>query len=112
MSTQVNAVNKPKKIKKSAGSIAFTIINIIILTILSATFILPFINIIATSFSSAEAVNRGITFLPKGITTLWYEIVLGSAMINKHSYLLGKMDEDLKQYIMMRIITNIKGFEL
>ncbi len=33
-------------------------------------------------------------------------------MVNKHSYLLGKIDEDLKQYIMIHIVTNMKGFEL
>ncbi len=33
-------------------------------------------------------------------------------MINKHSYILGKMDEDLKQYILLRVVTDIKRFKL
>lgn len=78
MNTQIMTIKKPIKIKKNTASIVFTVINITILTLLTATFILPFINIIATSFSSAEAVNRGVTFLPVGFTTLWYEIILNS----------------------------------
>ncbi len=33
-------------------------------------------------------------------------------MINKHSYILGKMDEDLRQYILLRVVTDIKRFKL
>ncbi len=33
-------------------------------------------------------------------------------MIEKYSYLFGRLDEDLKQYISLRIIAGIKGFRL
>lgn len=76
MNTQAK---RAKKIKKTPGYIGFTVINITILTLLSLTFVLPFVNIIATSLSSAEEVKRGIVFLPKGFTSLWYEIILESS---------------------------------
>lgn len=33
-------------------------------------------------------------------------------LINRYSYLKGKMDEDLKQYILMHIIKNISKFKI
>ena len=50
------------KIKKSKGRIAFEIINYTVLTLLALICILPFIHLLAMSFSSDEFTSKGVVF--------------------------------------------------
>ena len=65
------------KIKKSKGRIAFEIINYTVLTLLALICILPFIHLLAMSFSSDEFTSKGVVFLlPKGFTLQAYKYLL------------------------------------
>ena len=65
------------KIKKSKGRIAFEIINYTVLTLLALICILPFIHLLAMSFSSDEFTSKGVVFLlPKGFTLQAYQYLL------------------------------------
>ena len=65
------------KIKKSKGRIAFEIINYTLLTLLALICILPFIHLLAMSFSSDEFTSKGVVFLlPKGFTLQAYQYLL------------------------------------
>ena len=65
------------KIKKSKGRIAFEIINYTVLTLLALICILPFIHLLAMSFSSDEFTSKGVVFLlPKGFTLQAYRYLL------------------------------------
>ena len=58
-----------RRIRESASRKAFNIINIIILLGLTSLCIIPFINVIAVSFSDNTYVSAGlVTFWPKGFT--------------------------------------------
>ena len=62
---------------KSIGRRLFHIINYTILMIISLLCILPFINLLAVSFSSSAAVSAGsVTFWPVEFTTKAYEFAL------------------------------------
>ena len=64
------------KIKKSKGRIAFEIINYTVLTLLALICILPFIHLLAMSFSSDEFTSKGVVFLlPKGFTLQAYKLL-------------------------------------
>ncbi len=39
-------------------------------------------------------------------------ILLYMPLINKYSYINGKIDEDLRQYIILRILNTIKKFKI
>lgn len=61
----------------SPGRIIFKILNIIILTLVSLTCVLPFLNLLAISFSSSADVSAGnVLFIPKGFTTFSYKYAL------------------------------------
>ena len=65
------------KIKKGKGRIAFEIINYTVLTVLALICILPFIHLLAMSFSSDEFTSKGVVFLlPKGFTLQAYQYLL------------------------------------
>ena len=65
------------KIKKTKGRIAFEIINYTALTLLALICILPFIHLLAMSFSSDEFTSKGVVFLlPKGFTLQAYQYLL------------------------------------
>lgn len=62
---------------KTKGNRIFNTINIIILAIISLTCVLPFLNLLAISFSDASAVAAGkVGFLPVGFTVSAYEFAL------------------------------------
>lgn len=64
------------KIKLSAGERAFENINLAILIFLGALMLFPFINVIAKSFSSTNAVNTGrVLFWPIGFQVETYKYV-------------------------------------
>lgn len=55
----------------------FQIINVIIISIITISCLVPILNVLATSFSSAEYINAGeVGLLPKGFTTAAYKYVL------------------------------------
>ena len=61
----------------SASRKAFMVFNIIVLTLVSLTCILPFIHLLALSFSSSSAVAAGrVGFVPIDFTTAAYEFAL------------------------------------
>lgn len=62
---------------KTKGNKIFNIVNIIILTLVSLTCVLPFLNLLAISFSDAAAVAAGrVKFLPVDFTVSSYEFAL------------------------------------
>lgn len=68
--------------KRSKGEKIFNVINIIFISFLCLTVILPFMNILATSLSSQVAVTSGeVKFLPVDITLEAYEALFESGQI-------------------------------
>lgn len=66
-------------VRTSAGRRAFLVCNLLILILLATICLLPFIHVLAVSFSNNTYVDAGVvTFLPKGFT------------IDSYSYLLSK----------------------
>lgn len=66
--------------KASGARIAFLIVNFTILTIISLICVLPFINLLAISFSSKMAVAANeVTFWPIGFNTAAYEFIMDSS---------------------------------
>ncbi|WP_455615932.1 carbohydrate ABC transporter permease [Eisenbergiella sp.] len=62
---------------KSRSRNIFMFFNVAVLTLLSLTCILPFLNLLAVSFSSSSAVASGkVTFFPVEFTTYSYEFAL------------------------------------
>ena len=81
---------------KTKGNKIFNGINIIILAIISLTCVLPFVNLLAISFSDASAVAAGkVGFLPVDFTLSAYEFALKggkfirSLMISLERVVLG-----------------------
>lgn len=67
------------KTKTSPSRKLFLVINYIILTIVSLMCILPFINLLAISFSDKTAVAaNAVSFWPVGFNTAAYEFILGN----------------------------------
>lgn len=65
------------KKKKPAGQRVFNAFNILILSLLTLSCILPFIHVIAVSFSDKAMVSRGaVAFWPKGFTLTSYQFLL------------------------------------
>jgi putative aldouronate transport system permease protein len=63
--------------RESSGRKIFNLINVFILLSFALICIIPFINVIALSFSSNEYVSAGlVTFLPKGFTLGSYKYLL------------------------------------
>lgn len=70
---------KPNKIKTSIPRKIFTFFNGTVLILLALTCLLPFINLLAISFSSPFAVTANqVGFLPVGFNTKSYEFVIRS----------------------------------
>lgn len=68
------------KTKTSTSRKVFLVINYIVLTLLSLSCILPFINLLAISFSSKTAVVANqVTFWPVGFNVAAYRFILGNA---------------------------------
>lgn len=60
--------------KREKGSIVFDTFNYILLTLLALTCLLPFLNVIATSFSDEIAIGLGkVSIYPKGFNLLAYK---------------------------------------
>lgn len=67
------------KMKTSVSRKVFLVINYIVLTILSLMCVLPFINLLAISFSDKTAVAaNAVSFWPVGFNTAAYEFILGN----------------------------------
>ena len=72
------------KMKNSASRKAFLVFNYIFLTAISLICVLPFINLLAISFSSKIAVSTNqVTFLPVEFNTAAYEFILNSSAFLK-----------------------------
>lgn len=68
------------KVKSSLSRKVFVVCNFIVLTIISLFCILPFINLLAISFSSKTAVTSGqVTFWPVNFTTSAYDFIVTSS---------------------------------
>ncbi|RAR45810.1 carbohydrate ABC transporter permease [Paenibacillus sp. MDMC362] len=66
----------------SAGRKMFLVLNYIILTFLALTMLLPFLNVIAQSFSSPGAIDRGeVMFWPVEFTFAYYKHVFNDVSI-------------------------------
>lgn len=67
------------KTKSSPSRKIFLVINYIVLTVISLTCILPFINLLAVSFSDKTAVAaNAVTFWPVGFNTAAYDFILSN----------------------------------
>ena len=67
------------KTKSSPSRKVFLVINYIVLTVISLTCILPFINLLAVSFSDKTAVAaNAVTFWPVGFNTAAYDFILSN----------------------------------
>ena len=70
------------KIKKSAGSITFDIFNYVFLFLLSVIMVYPLLNVVAVSFSSADAITAGkVSWLPIDFNIHGYEVMLRNSEI-------------------------------
>lgn len=78
----LSAVNKPtrNRIQESTGRKVFRVVNVIVLILLALICLLPFVNVIAISFSDSFYVDRNqVYFWPKGWTTSAYTYILTRA---------------------------------
>lgn len=65
------------KIKTSTGRKVFVVVNAVVLTLLAVICIIPFINVIAVSFSDQISVTSGlVTFWPVNFTLTSYKYIL------------------------------------
>ena len=78
----LSAVNKPmrNRIQESTGRKVFRVVNVIVLILLALICLLPFVNVIAISFSNSFYVDSNqVYFWPKGWTTSAYTYILTRA---------------------------------
>ena len=78
----LSAVNKPtrNRIQESTGRKVFRVVNVIFLILLALICLLPFVNVIAISFSDSFYVDSNqVYFWPKGWTTSAYTYILTRA---------------------------------
>jgi multiple sugar transport system permease protein/putative aldouronate transport system permease protein len=69
-------------IRKSFGQRTFTVFNYALLTLVSLTMLIPFLHILAGSFSSGSAIMQGkVTIFPSDFTFLNYKVVLNDIAI-------------------------------
>ena len=69
-------------IKETGSRKIFVAVNYIFLTLLSITMLIPFLNLLAGSFSSSTAIIQGkVTIFPVGFSLLNYQAVLGDSAI-------------------------------
>ena len=72
------------KIKKTLPRKIFLFFNFIVLAVMALLCVLPFINLLAISFSSKTAVSSGkVTFFPVEFTTAAYDFILNSAAFGR-----------------------------
>ncbi|CAH0118168.1 MULTISPECIES: carbohydrate ABC transporter permease [unclassified Paenibacillus] len=68
--------------KVSVGRRTFHVFNLVLLTLIGLTMFLPFLNVIAQSLSSSDAIIRGeVSFWPKQFTWINYQYVFSDASI-------------------------------
>ncbi|MZQ82798.1 ABC transporter permease subunit [Paenibacillus sp. 5J-6] len=68
--------------KPTAGWQVFNVFNVVFLTLLSLAMLLPFLNVLAQSFSSSQAIVNGkVFFLPVQFTAINYQYVFSDAAI-------------------------------
>lgn len=66
--------------KTSLSRRIFQIVNVAVITMITISCLVPILNVLATSFSSAEFINAGeVSLWPKGFTTAAYKFVLADA---------------------------------
>jgi putative aldouronate transport system permease protein len=66
---------------ESRGDKIFNVVNVIILFILAISMVVPFVNLLAVSLSSRDAVTNGIvTFWPRELTFSAYKFVMQDSM--------------------------------
>ena len=66
-----------KKIKTSFSRKLFNVFNLLVLTLLMVSCFLPFVDVVAVSFSDKVYVQAGqVNFLPKGFNTLSYQYLI------------------------------------
>lgn len=72
--------NDTNHIKKSSGRIIFEVFLYLLLILVALSCILPFVNLLAISFSDSKYVKAGeVAFLPKGFTIASYQYVMSNA---------------------------------
>lgn len=77
---RTNTVNS--KIRLSLGRKMFNVFNYTFLSLLALSMFLPFLHILAKSFSSAQAISKGeVVFWPKDFTLINYQYVFQDASI-------------------------------
>lgn len=70
------------RVRYTRGQQVFNVFNLVLLTLLALAMFLPFMNVIAQSFSSSDAIINGkVGLIPKEFTTINYEYVFGDRSI-------------------------------
>lgn len=70
---------KQNVIKNTRGRVVFLVINTIFMILISLICLLPFVNLLAISFSSKKAVTSGlVTFFPVEFTTVAYKFIIST----------------------------------
>lgn len=68
------------KIKVSIGRRTFLVINTVLIVLISLTFLLPYVNLLAKAFnSSKDTMLGGLTFWPRSFTTANFALIFGDS---------------------------------
>ena len=95
----IQAHNPKNKIKESKGYRVFTVVNAIIMILVSFATLYPFLYLISQSFTSEQAIIAGHTSLiPEGFN------------INTYIYVVTRYDCEFLKYYLNTIIYTLVGF--
>lgn len=74
-------------LKPTKGEKIFEVFNYIFLTLLAATFLIPFLNVLASSFvSEKEIIERGFVLIPREPDFTAYKLLLGKGSVLINAY--------------------------
>ena len=75
--TSVNTMDQPMKIKESMAYRVFNVFNTILMILICAAMLYPFLYLVAQSFSSTEAIVAGeVGLIPKDFSVETYAFVI------------------------------------
>ena len=73
--------------KRSKSQYAFQVFDIVFMVLIMATIIVPILNILSLSVSSADAIRSGsVTFYPKGFSLDAYKDIIGNRLFASSVY--------------------------
>ena len=73
--------------KRSKSQYAFQVFDVVFMVLIMATIIVPILNILSLSVSSADAIRSGsVTFYPKGFSLDAYKDIIGNRLFASSVY--------------------------